>query len=171
MPYCQILPSIFLFKNHDFWSQLTSTIVFAHNLNSLFSPACEVLVRLCVSMEMILPQFLWNVCNVHKEEEDQLEYLGSLLGPVGGPQLYECLSLRFSLLLTQNTSTSGRNHTALECIGITKCHRLHNNLLHWCHELGQVALIRSFCCLWIKKKMPVVVGWRGVWRSLCGDLK
>lgn len=34
-------------------------------------------------MEMILPQLLWNVCNVHKEEEDQLEYLGSVLGPVG----------------------------------------------------------------------------------------
>lgn len=42
-----------------------------------------------VSMEMILPQLHWNVCNVHKEEEDQLEYLGSVFGPAVSPWLYD----------------------------------------------------------------------------------
>lgn len=50
-------------------------------------------------MEMILPQLLWNVCNVSKEEEDQHEYLGSVLGPAVGPRLHDCLGL-----LTQKTS-------------------------------------------------------------------
>lgn len=47
----------------------------------------------CVSMEMILPQRHWNVCYVHKEEEDQFDYLGSLLGPAASPRLFDCLSL------------------------------------------------------------------------------
>lgn len=42
-----------------------------------------------VSMEMILPQLHWNVCNVHKEEEDPLEYLGSVFGPAVSPWLYD----------------------------------------------------------------------------------
>ncbi|KAI4826212.1 hypothetical protein KUCAC02_021853, partial [Chaenocephalus aceratus] len=46
----------------------------------------EKCLCVCVSMEMILPQLLRNVCNVHKEK-DLLEYLGSLLGPAVGPWL------------------------------------------------------------------------------------
>lgn len=49
-----------------------------------FTRLSEKCVRVCVrvSMEMILPQLHWNVCNVLKEE-DRRE---SLLRPAVGPQ-------------------------------------------------------------------------------------